>query len=67
MTEEIDIWHAAHLLVKRHDVDAETVAAQRADELLAQGDMEGQRIWKRILAAIHELQRTSPSVGERSN
>lgn len=37
MTEDIDIWRAAHLLVKRHGADATTVAAQRADELLAQG------------------------------
>lgn len=67
MTEEIDIWRAAHLLVKRYGVDAETVTAQRADELLAQGDTDGQRIWKRILAAVHELQRTKPAAGERRN
>lgn len=67
MTEEIDIWRAAHLLVKRHGADAEIVAAQRADELLTQGDTDGQRIWKRILAAIGELQRTKPFAGERRN
>lgn len=67
MTEEIDIWRAAHLLVKWHGADAETVAVQRADELLAQGDTDGQRIWKRILAAVHELQRTKLAAGERRN
>lgn len=67
MTEEIDIWRAAHLLVKRHGADAAIVAAQRADELLAQGDVDGQRIWKRIVAAVRELQRTKPSAGERRN
>lgn len=36
MTEEVDIWRAADLLVKRHGDDAAIVAAQRADELLAQ-------------------------------
>ena len=67
MTEEIDIWRAANLLVKRHGSDAEIAAAQRADELLAQGDTDGQRIWKRILAAVHELRRTKPTVSERRN
>lgn len=67
MTEEIDIWRAANLLVKRHGADAVIVAAQRADELLSQGDTDGQRIWKRIGAAVHELQRTNPSAGERRN
>lgn len=67
MTEEIDIWRAAHLLVKRHGDDAEVVAAHRSDELLAQGDTDGQRIWKRILAAVKELQRTKPAAGEPRN
>jgi hypothetical protein len=67
MTEETDIWRAAALLVKRHGNDAAIVAAQRADELLAQGDTEGQRIWKRIGGAVLELQRTKPAPGERRN
>lgn len=32
ITEEIDIWRAAHILVKRRGADAEVVAAERADE-----------------------------------
>ena len=67
MTEEIDIWRAAHLLVKRYGDDAEVVAAHRSDEFLAQGDTDGQRIWKRILAAVRELQRTKLTAGERRN
>ncbi len=39
-------------------------AAQRADELLAAGDMEGRRVWHRIEDAINELQRRSRSTGE---
>lgn len=65
--EEIDIWRAAHLLMKRHGVDAAIVAAQRADELFAQGATDGQRIWKRIAAAVHELRCTKPAAGERRN
>ncbi len=67
MTEETDIWRAAHLLVKRHGDDAEIAAAQRADECIAEGDLDGQMIWKRILAAVRELQRTKPAVGERGD
>ena len=67
MTEEIDIWRAAHLLVKRHGADAAIVAAQRADELLAQGDLDGQSIWKRIVSAVRELQRTKLTANERRN
>lgn len=67
MTEEIDIWRAANLLVQRHGADAETAAAQRADELQGNGDADGQRIWKRILAAVHELQRSKLAADERPN
>jgi hypothetical protein len=67
MTEDIDIWRAAHLLVKRHGADAAIVAAQRADEMLAQGDLDGQSIWKRIVNAVRELQRTKLTADERRN
>jgi hypothetical protein len=67
MTEEIDIWRAADLLVKRHGADAAIVAAQRADELLDRGDLDGERIWRRIVAAVRELQRTEPAADERRN
>jgi len=39
------------LLIKRHGIDAEMLATQRADEMLAAGDMERQLVCKRILAA----------------
>ncbi len=38
-------------------------AAQRADELLAAGDMEGRAVWHRIERVIDELRRAAP--GER--
>ncbi len=38
--------------------------AQRADELMAEGDMDGRRVWHRIERAIDELQRTAPGRGE---
>lgn len=50
---------------KRHGVDAETAAAQRADELLAAGDVEGQLVWRRIVAAITELRRSQSAKDKR--
>jgi hypothetical protein len=65
--EDIDIWRTAKLLVNRHSKDAPIVATLRCDELLDAGDLDGQRIWKRILAAIDELLRDAPKGGERVN
>lgn len=67
MTSDLDIWRTANILVKQHGDDAEIVAAQRADELLDKGDLEGQRVWKRIVAAVRELQRNEPLKGEPIN
>ena len=64
---DIDVWRAADLLVKRHGEDAAIVAAQRADELLEVGDVEGQIVFKRIVEAINELQRQKPEPGEAVN
>jgi hypothetical protein len=43
------------------------VAAQRADELFDEGDLDGAAVWKRILHAVEELRRVRPKVGERVN
>jgi triphosphoribosyl-dephospho-CoA synthetase len=67
MTDDLDIWRAAQLLVKRHGPEAAIQAAMRADELLAEGDIDGQRIWLRIVKAIEELQRPKPEPGETIN
>jgi hypothetical protein len=67
MIDEPDIWRAANLLMKNHGDDAPLVAAQRADEMLARGDMVGQAIWKRITSAFEELIRRKPKEGERVN
>jgi hypothetical protein len=64
---DIDVWRAADLLIKRHGEDAAIVAAQRADELLEVGDVEGQIVFKRIVEAINELQRQKPEPGEAVN
>ncbi len=54
MTPEIDIWRAAHALVDQHGEDATIHAAMRADQLLDAGNLDGQRVWLRILRAVKE-------------
>lgn len=67
MTFDLDILRSAHLVIKRHGENALIAAAQRADELLARGAVDGQAVWKRILAAIEELQRVERLSGEALN
>ncbi len=61
---DIEIYRAAQATIQEYGDGAAPHAAQRADELLAAGDMEGRRVWYRIEAAIDELQRTAPGDGE---
>jgi len=66
MVDDSDIWRAANLLVKRYAADAEIVAAARADDLLAGGDLEGYAVRKMIHRTVVELTR-EPAEGERTN
>ena len=52
-----DIFRAAKMLIDPHGEDAPIRAAQRADELADEGDLDGAAVWRRILEAIDELQR----------
>jgi hypothetical protein len=58
MISDLDVWRAANLLIRQHGPDAELVAARRADQMLACGDLDGQLVWRRIRRAIAELQAT---------
>lgn len=64
MIADIDIWRAAALLVKQHGEDAMFLASQRADGMLAKGDVDGLSVWKRISAAVRELSRARPKDDE---
>lgn len=55
--DELDVWRAAHKMIELYDLDAGWRAAQRADHLLEQGDVDGYHVWARILGAIKELQK----------
>ena len=63
----VDIWRMASALVEEHGLDAAFVAALRADALLAQYDVDGHLVWKRIKKAIRELHRDKPMDGEWVN
>ena len=65
MVSDLEIYGCAQLMLQQHGSDnAATFAAQRADELLNQGDAEGTSVWRRIVKAIDDLSRTivPPSV-----
>ncbi len=62
--DALGIWRAAQATVQAHGDGAALHAAQRADELLAAGDMEDRAAWHMIERAIDELQRTAPGDGE---
>ena len=64
---ELDIWRAANILLKRYRDDAVLIAAKRADALLEQGDTEGCGVWIRITRAITELERQVSAGGGRKH
>ncbi len=57
MTSELDIYRTANVLIREHADEADLVAAERADGFLEVGDIDGSAVWKRILAAVKEIQR----------
>ena len=65
MTSDLDVYRSAHALIQRHGSEAAILAAMRADELMDAGDLDGAAVWRRIVAAIKEMQRVEPGPGER--
>jgi hypothetical protein len=64
MTSDRDIYAAALQLIRKHGAEgAGFHAAQRADEMLAQGAHEGMRVWQRIMRAIDDLAAQKPPTG----
>jgi hypothetical protein len=51
MTSDLDIYRTASVLIREHGGDAALEAAQQADATLDKGSLDGQRVWKRVLAA----------------
>ena len=67
MIPDLDIYRSANVLIRERGEDAALEAAQRADAMLEKGDLEGLAVWKEILRAVGEIQRTEPKVGEVSH
>ncbi len=63
MTCDLDIYRTASVLIREHGKDAALEAAQRADAMLEKGDLDGERVWLRILKATEELLNSRPSKG----
>jgi hypothetical protein len=55
---EWELWACAQHYIKRHLGDAPIHAAMRADELLAEGDLEGARNFLAIAGRINQLLKT---------
>lgn len=58
---QIDIYRSAKLLIDQHGEHADLEAMTKADAMIEAGDIDGQRVWMRILDAVRELQNTKPS------
>jgi hypothetical protein len=55
MITDWELWACANHYIREHGEDAAIVAAMRADELLAEGDMAGSRTFEAIVRRINEL------------
>lgn len=64
---DIDIWRTAKILIDSHGENAWLEASQRADHAVEDNNSDGVKVWKRVLAAIDELQRQKPATGEALN
>ena len=60
MISDLDIRRTANVMIERYGDDAATEAADRADELFDEGDLEGCAVWKRIKCAAEKLLATEP-------
>jgi hypothetical protein len=60
LLDERDIWLTATAMMKRFGDDAIVESAMRADELSAEGDLDGARVWKRVIACVQLLMTTTP-------
>jgi hypothetical protein len=63
---DVEIWRAAHQLLKQYPEEPDMVAAQRADADYEQGDIFNFNLWTRIMGAVQALLRTRPD-GETLN
>jgi|AP95_1055475.scaffolds.fasta_scaffold11117_3 hypothetical protein len=63
MNRDKEIYGIANIYLREHGEDAVIEAALQADALLDAGDMEGERVWLRVIKAIKALSSTNPPPG----
>jgi hypothetical protein len=66
MMRDRDIYDAAILCIEQHGDAALILAIRRADRLGTEQDVDGQRVWVRIVEAIKQLQQPR-TPGEAAN
>jgi hypothetical protein len=64
---EADVWTATRQMMELDPKYPSIGAAQRADALLDEGDMEGSAFWVRVTKALEEMERRVPRDGETVN
>lgn len=52
MPSDRDIWASANQMLRQHGENAALEAGMRADAALANGDIDGERTWLRVIKAI---------------
>ncbi len=67
VTDDIDIYRAAKLLIDKHGDEADIIAIKRAIKMLDDGDVDGYAVWKRIAGAINDTQRETRNPGEHQH
>ena len=55
MNRDKETYGIASIFIREHREDAVIHAAMRADALLDAGDLDGQRVWLRVIEAIKVL------------
>jgi hypothetical protein len=58
-----EIFREADLLLQRHGHDAVEVALLRANKLLGEGNMDGYRMWRRIILVMDDIFAFGPPDG----
>lgn len=61
---DLEIYRAAQATIQMYGDEAGIHAAKRANELLAEGDMDGRAVWHRIELAIDKLKKAAPGNGD---
>lgn len=60
MTDKLDVWRSAVLLLKHYGDNALGQAERRRNQLNSAGDQAGAATWDAVILAIHALQKARP-------